>query len=147
MESPCRSHDSETKTFSSTSDIQQLQPQSSTKSRLLDTTGTPPSSQNNENQISLESSHASDASPNSQLENFDEKLNDSDLENQDLQFATVQTKNVVMELALDGTILYLSDTWKDITGYVNIYISNILYKSYISNFVSFLFFYFILTKN
>lgn len=40
-----------------------------------------------------------------------------DLLPDDLQDASKQSENVVLELALGGTIRYLSSSWQDITGY------------------------------
>lgn len=46
-----------------------------------------------------------------------DESSDLDLLQEDLQNASKQSENVVLELALDGTVRYLSYSWQDITGY------------------------------
>lgn len=50
-------------------------------------------------------------------DNSDGDCNDSEKDNEDLQDASNQNQNIVMELSLDGTIRFLSTSWEDITGY------------------------------
>lgn len=61
----------------------------------------------------------------SEIEADDQNQDDSSESSgiEDLKFATSRNENVVLELSMDGLIRHLSSNWKDIVGYVTVFVS------------------------